>query len=843
MEQPRCCLACGATSGIKACSRCRQAYFCNVDCQRRAWPGHKDSCAAAKGAAAPKSAAPARWEDLSDAARLAAGEKWRAAAEAKMLPGATILASCVRLHARAGSQQGPAGDSGRLEAGSRSELRIYGVVHPGAAPAVESLSRLVGPSAGAERCGLRAACAPALAQLPPAHASDLAGMLRDLHSRGSSGGALMRDAAAVDPRVLAMAHASELPPGVAAHCTPAALGALTAGYAWAWIDLVAFDELWVPCYGQAAVSRMVGLQLVGRLPSKRERALEQLALRVKNEIRAAGVPSVALSTDVELCSDPAHTSDGAPAPSKWQSKACAASSCTACKAPFDGRARRCCLQCAARLCEACSEAHDDGHVLLHIEPDAAEPTGLASRLLYSDLNVIPPLAVGCARGRHHPEATCGGCGVRGFTGVLWRSATRGEDVLCAACFDGLDSCKPLRGRERPSDASEQSERRADGLWLRLACWGGGHETVFERFRPLFHTAHSSSADAPLLATTKVYEALWCQGDIFEPEWRRRGLVELAPVPPDFQPAVRDLELKWRDLMRGFATSAPSAPRPSAPCAARSLEELCALPPLSESPLVFEVPNFLSDAECDHFARVGAWRSAPSSGGLIHALGSADWPPCKATDALAAEVEERVGRLVGCAPHANDGGVKLAFTHYDPAAPRGVRAPEGMHLDTNKQPHRFVTVLVYLNDVAGEHGGETCFPLAGASDAERAPARELAVAGSHHTHDRPKEPRLKAALGVMNALAERGARGEGGIRVSPRRGSACVFYSIDRRGAVDADSFHFGASLTAPSAGKWTLQFFKELPLDARSAAGRKAYAARAHPLALGDRSSVAVSVD
>ena len=51
------------------------------------------------------------------------------------------------------------------------------------------------------------------------------------------------------------------------------------------------------------------------------------------------------------------------------------------------------------------------------------------------------------------------------------------------------------------------------------------------------------------------------------------------------------------------------------------------------------------------------------------------------------------------------------------------------------------------------------------------------------------------------------------------------------GAVDGSSFHYGASVVALGAGKWTLQFFKELPVQARSASGRVAYAKKYHPRA------------
>mmetsp|Transcript_30533 Transcript_30533/g.93323 ORF Transcript_30533/g.93323 Transcript_30533/m.93323 type:complete len:330 (+) Transcript_30533:80-1069(+) len=69
----RSCSWCGATSGaqkLRVCAQCKGAYYCNVDCQRAAWKGHKQEC---KPQAAPppspaakkkKDKLPLTWEQL-----------------------------------------------------------------------------------------------------------------------------------------------------------------------------------------------------------------------------------------------------------------------------------------------------------------------------------------------------------------------------------------------------------------------------------------------------------------------------------------------------------------------------------------------------------------------------------------------------------------------------------------------------------------------------------------------------------------------------------------------------------------------------------------------------------
>ena len=144
-----------------------------------------------------------------------------------------------------------------------------------------------------------------------------------------------------------------------------------------------------------------------------------------------------------------------------------------------------------------------------------------------------------------------------------------------------------------------------------------------------------------------------------------------------------------------------------------------------------------------------------------------------------------------------------------------------------------TVLVYLNDVHDTDGGETVFPVANASAGIQSAAGELAKAGVHHTFDKcDDKPRLAAATKIVNAQAEKVAKGDGGIKVAPQRGAACVFYTMGPSGAIDGASFHFGASVMAPCAGKWTLQFFKEIPTQYRgSVSSRATYAQKVHPLA------------
>jgi hypothetical protein len=184
------------------------------------------------------------------------------------------------------------------------------------------------------------------------------------------------------------------------------------------------------------------------------------------------------------------------------------------------------------------------------------------------------------------------------------------------------------------------------------------------------------------------------------------------------------------------------------------------------------------------------------------------------------------------------------------------ATDGAHIDVNRHEHRWGTCICYLTDLDELDGGETCFPIAGsasttlepasaalASDASAALASDATAAlasdasmmictGYHHTGEAlgdGRKPVADAAARILEA-SERCARGEGGLAVRPRKGTACIFYTRGEDAEVDPLSFHFGAAVLTPGKEKWTCQIFKALPEAARmSVEERRAFMRRVHP--------------
>jgi len=151
-----------------------------------------------------------------------------------------------------------------------------------------------------------------------------------------------------------------------------------------------------------------------------------------------------------------------------------------------------------------------------------------------------------------------------------------------------------------------------------------------------------------------------------------------------------------------------------------------------------------------------------------------------------------------------------------------RFKNGLHVDThNGQDHRFVSIILYLNTLTPECGGETVFPhdiVAGASLLKddithtahaTEPARESLLAAANRVCE-TKVSSIVSDEGGHFALVRRCGAGVG---VLPRQGLAIVFYTRHSKtgGCVDPASWHGGSSTSF--AEKWILQKFKAVPSE------------------------------
>ena len=277
---------------------------------------------------------------------------------------------------------------------------------------------------------------------------------------------------------------------------------------------------------------------------------------------------------------------------------------------------------------------------------------------------------------------------------------------------------------------------------------------------------------------------------------------------------------------------------------------------STDPLVRYAPDFLSRPECEALIALGRVASSSPFGGRVGArrlgakhyvqLGLAPEFHPDGLTRLLASIDHRARSLTGCP--AGD-AFELNFTparrEVGPrtAAEAGVTLDSavwwlssgGVHVDSNNGfPHRYATVLAYLNDTSG---GATCFPAAGTARAAKDAAVRLLAAGYTHTDAAVRQDDDEGAFDDACTLLESGSRlmlddipatttrgPHGGVRVQPKAGAAAVFWSLGDDGAVDPASWHGGARVVGGEDGssyfengKWTLQSFRQLPETKRDA--------------------------
>ena len=279
---------------------------------------------------------------------------------------------------------------------------------------------------------------------------------------------------------------------------------------------------------------------------------------------------------------------------------------------------------------------------------------------------------------------------------------------------------------------------------------------------------------------------------------------------------------------------------------------------STDPLVRYAPEFLSRPECEALIALGRVASASPFGGRVGArrLGAKHYVQLslapefhpRGLARLLSSIDHRARSLTGCP--AGD-AFELNFTPVRPdvgprtAAEAGVTLDSavwwlssgGVHVDSNNGfPHRYATVLAYLNDTSG---GATCFPAAGTARAAKDAAVRLLPAGYTHTDSAVRQDEDEGAFDDACTLLESGSRlmlddlrPHGGVRVQPKAGAAAVFWSLGDDGAVDPASWHGGARVVGGEGGsyfengKWTLQSFRQLPENKRDAEDRADFVRR-----------------
>lgn len=263
--------------------------------------------------------------------------------------------------------------------------------------------------------------------------------------------------------------------------------------------------------------------------------------------------------------------------------------------------------------------------------------------------------------------------------------------------------------------------------------------------------------------------------------------------------------------------------------------------LHEEPLMAVFPTFVSPEECAGLIEIGMricrphgdWaneRSKPCG----HA-GPLRGVACASLDPRALESEERrfvegiqrrAAQLTGIEIHPDELLPLIKFDRPSEEVSAETEFELGLHLDVNSGfAHRACTLMVYLNSC---ERGSTVFPCAGDAESGALGAR-LASSGATHTNSKAVVSRGLQSASVE--LIRRAAEEPSSLRVAPQRGKACLFFNLlgspgaaGDAPAPDPLSWHGGGAV-AGAVGKWTLQFFKEVPMEHRGVPREAAYVA------------------
>eukprot|EP00929_Paragymnodinium_shiwhaense_P118315 TRINITY_DN90251_c0_g1_i1.p1 TRINITY_DN90251_c0_g1~~TRINITY_DN90251_c0_g1_i1.p1 ORF type:complete len:530 (-),score=96.14 TRINITY_DN90251_c0_g1_i1:894-2483(-) len=390
-----------------------------------------------------------------------------------------------------------------------------------------------------------------------------------------------------------------------------------------------------------------------------------------------------------------------------------------------------------------------------------------------------------------------------------------------------------------AERAEEEERQGG----KMACY-----SATSLLSPLIEKIENSAASsAEVLAEDRGEIDIWPTWvEEFKEAWHEGGACSEgsseAVTPLPIQGGVPETwsELDIHQLLLGNALPASSG---------RS--ELPRSTLVSKEPLVAFIPGFASLEECSELIRLGFrhckvhadWASemakpgsaaSPARGVATCALDYRDMFEASDERQLLERLEERVSALTGVQWHVDE---CRPFLKFDKAGKdiKGHTKDDlnvGLHVDPNGGfSHRVCTVILYLNDCVS---GRTVFPCVGDSSCHPL-GRDLIHGGHTHTSHSGVEEGSLASQG--HSLMEKAECSNQALRVTPSAGSALLFFSLldevaggsgaPEGVAVDPLTWHGGASVVSPDVGKWTVQFFKEVPKEQRiDAASEAAYVGR-----------------
>jgi tetratricopeptide (TPR) repeat protein len=225
--------------------------------------------------------------------------------------------------------------------------------------------------------------------------------------------------------------------------------------------------------------------------------------------------------------------------------------------------------------------------------------------------------------------------------------------------------------------------------------------------------------------------------------------------------------------------------------------------ISERPLLFEIPQLLSNEECDHILSraepllqsshvmgEGAGSSSQSDSTEPYRRSANAW---LSRDEVLVQLQSRVAILSGLPfPYVQIMSEDLQVIKYDS------NGQFKLHQDSSQFHPRLITALVYLQDSDNDSttGGETWFPFSpGSRDRNEGEDQITSIDEALNS--------IQSSLHEEERYPERSP--ERGTVVKPRKGKAILFFNHLSDGRIDPAALHSGRKLLEGT--KWAANYW------------------------------------
>ena len=213
--------------------------------------------------------------------------------------------------------------------------------------------------------------------------------------------------------------------------------------------------------------------------------------------------------------------------------------------------------------------------------------------------------------------------------------------------------------------------------------------------------------------------------------------------------------------------------------------------ISERPLLFQLPNFISVDNCEHIIARASHQLEKS---FVMGGGSKDTiEPYRSSfnawlsrDLILEKMLQRL-EVITKIPisYLLQKTEELQVVKYEN------QGQFKLHHDSSNFHPRFFTLLLYLNDLPDDSGGQTYFPFTGV--------------------DRKFDYSIEDAISKGFTVYEE--HKNSGTYIQPKKGDAILFFNYNINGEIDTSAVHAGLPLNSNTTDKWIANYWLDFDFD------------------------------